>query len=235
TWAFGVLAHVTLTGTLPLPGATPSARREAGVRYARGTDELRLSPELPDDWREIITDCLSPTHAERAAHDTASLLRRVESAAGAAPSPSLRPLSRNRWLWAGTAAVVAGVTALVLALSGGPEKPGGENPEAVGYDRCEKTNICFFTEKNGKGDMCAWDGDDIDWNEGEERCGWTTTKEARSVFNNGVGNSDGEVYVDVVYFAKPKSRDHLGCVERGTKANFPEPVRPKSHVWATKC
>ncbi|MDG4860994.1 serine/threonine-protein kinase, partial [Streptomyces sp. T-3] len=132
TWAFGVLAHVTLTGTLPLPGATPPARQEAAVRYARGREELHLSPELPDAWREIITDCLSRTHAERAAHDAESLLRRVEAAAGADPSPRLRrargPL-HSRWLWAATAATVAGVvTALTLSLGGSPEDTEGKGP-----------------------------------------------------------------------------------------------------------
>nr|WP_282701904.1 protein kinase [Streptomyces sp. CC219B] len=39
-WAFGVLAHVVLTGSQPLPGSTPSARRDAAVRYAQGHDEL---------------------------------------------------------------------------------------------------------------------------------------------------------------------------------------------------
>ncbi|KUN98974.1 hypothetical protein AQJ67_26770 [Streptomyces caeruleatus] len=47
-WAFGVLAHVVLTGEFPLPGGTTEGRIDAATRYARGTDELRLSPELPD-------------------------------------------------------------------------------------------------------------------------------------------------------------------------------------------
>lgn len=46
-WAFGVLAHLVLTGDFPLPGGITEARRDATVRYARGAEELRLSPELP--------------------------------------------------------------------------------------------------------------------------------------------------------------------------------------------
>ncbi|EST31568.1 protein kinase domain-containing protein, partial [Streptomyces roseochromogenus] len=79
-WAFGVLAHLVLTDSFPLPGGTPTARRDAAAAYARGTDELRLSPELPDAWREIVRDCLARTHADRIGTD--ALLRRVESAAG---------------------------------------------------------------------------------------------------------------------------------------------------------
>lgn len=94
-WAFGVLAHLLLTDSFPLPGGTPTARRDAAAAYARGTDELRLSPELPDTWREIVRDCLARTHADRVSTDV--LLRRVEAAAGTARSPRLpRALFRRR-------------------------------------------------------------------------------------------------------------------------------------------
>ncbi|MBG0853045.1 protein kinase [Streptomyces spinoverrucosus] len=79
-WAFGVLAHLVLTGTFPLPGGTPTARRDAAAAYARGTDELRLSDRLPDAWREIVRACLTRTHAERIT--TGALLRRVAQATG---------------------------------------------------------------------------------------------------------------------------------------------------------
>ncbi|WP_344327527.1 serine/threonine-protein kinase, partial [Kitasatospora putterlickiae] len=80
-WAFGVLAHLVLTGALPLPGATPAARRDAALRYARGEEELRLSPGLPPLWREIVQDCLARRPEERDRHSTASLLRRVRTTA----------------------------------------------------------------------------------------------------------------------------------------------------------
>ncbi|CAM5531671.1 hypothetical protein SGLAM104S_08212 [Streptomyces glaucescens] len=45
-WAFGVLAHLVLTGAFPLPGATPAARRDAAValRPRRGG----AAPSPPD-------------------------------------------------------------------------------------------------------------------------------------------------------------------------------------------
>ncbi|KMS65737.1 hypothetical protein ACM01_46865, partial [Streptomyces viridochromogenes] len=58
-WAFGVLAHVALTGSFPLPGGSTEARPHPPTRYDRGTEELRLSPSLAENWREIITDCLA--------------------------------------------------------------------------------------------------------------------------------------------------------------------------------
>ncbi|WP_327718924.1 protein kinase [Streptomyces sp. NBC_00490] len=109
-WAFGVLAHLLLTGSFPLPGGTPSARRDAAAAYARGTDELRLSPELPDAWREIVRECLARTHAERIG--TQALLRRVEAAAGADRSPRLRWRRSRRT----TAAVLAAVAVVALGF-----------------------------------------------------------------------------------------------------------------------
>ncbi|MFJ2232710.1 protein kinase [Streptomyces sp. NPDC087859] len=109
-WAFGVLAHLLLTGSFPLPGGTPSARRDAASAYARGTDELRLSPELPGAWREIVRECLARTHAERIG--TQALLRQVEAAAGTDRSPRLRRrLSRRT-----TAAVSAAVAVIALGF-----------------------------------------------------------------------------------------------------------------------
>ncbi|WP_405647589.1 protein kinase domain-containing protein [Streptomyces sp. NBC_00019] len=102
-WAFGVLAHLLLTGSFPLPGGTPSARRDAAAAYARGTDELRLSPELPDAWREIVRECLARTHAERIG--TQALLRRVEATAGTDRSPRLRRRRSRRTTAVALAAV----------------------------------------------------------------------------------------------------------------------------------
>ena len=121
-WAFGVLAHLVLADTFPLPGGTPSARRDAAVRYARGTDELRLSPQLPDGWREIVADCLARTHTERLSGE--SLLRRVEATAtdGRRRFPARLPRLRARrgrrsTLALGAAAATIAVTALGYGIS----------------------------------------------------------------------------------------------------------------------
>ncbi|MGW4271660.1 protein kinase domain-containing protein [Streptomyces seoulensis] len=120
-WAFGVLAHLTLTGSFPLPGGTPSARRDSAAAYARGSDELRLSSQLPYAWRDIVCACLTRTHADRIG--TESLLRRVAAATGTtchSPLPQrLRRYAtthgrRTRLLLGGTA-----VTAAVAALGFG--------------------------------------------------------------------------------------------------------------------
>ncbi|MFF8935123.1 protein kinase [Streptomyces paradoxus] len=125
-WAFGVLAHLVLTGAFPLPGATPAARRDAAAAYARGADQLRLSPELSDDWREIVRACLTRTHQQRVGG--AALLRRVTAAAGpgrrAFRLPPLRP-ARPRFRRRSVAAVLAGAAAALAALAYGIGVPSG--------------------------------------------------------------------------------------------------------------
>ncbi|MEU3980344.1 protein kinase [Streptomyces sp. NPDC026672] len=132
-WAFGVLAHLVLTGSFPLPGGTPSARRDAAAAYARGHDELRLAPELSDAWREIVRDCLSRTHADRI--DTETLLRRIGAAAGTPPSG--RVPTRTRRLSARlsrrTAVLAAALATVVVAgLGYGVASRGGEGDRAGG-------------------------------------------------------------------------------------------------------
>ncbi|MFC7897859.1 protein kinase [Streptomyces sp. NPDC057381] len=146
-WAFGVLAHLVLTGSFPLSGGTPAARRDAAAAYARGTEELRLSPELPEAWREVVRACLTRTHAERIGTD--ALARRVAAAAGTGTATGTvrsflprRARSRRAVLAAAaaTATVAAlgyGITVLVDGDGGGPGQgaPGGSaaNVSAASY------------------------------------------------------------------------------------------------------
>ncbi|MFI2430458.1 protein kinase [Streptomyces sp. NPDC018693] len=239
-WAYGVLAHVVLTGTYPLPGATPQARTDAALRYARGTEELRLSPELPDAWRHIIADCLGRTHEQRT--DSAALLRRVQEAAGTtrtAPLPRLRPRRRRRaaLLTTITAALLAavGTTTYVLLRDDGP---------AYGYHRCPFGSVCFFSEPNGTGEMCAWEKDDPDWLAGPDVCAWTADRPVRSIFYNGdestglggVAYYRGRDFTPVgLDITRPNSRMRTGCTGQHAQGNLAGTYAPLSHRFIEHC
>ncbi|MGN9759360.1 protein kinase domain-containing protein [Streptomyces sp. SD31] len=230
-WAFGIIAHLVLTGSLPFPGTNPTARREAVQRYAKGRDELRLSPELPDVWRQIVTDCLAPTHADRAPHTAQALLRRVESAAGAARSPRLPRLKPRRGphpailISLAAIAVVSLATAGLLAL---------REPAPQGYARCDQGDVCFFTKPDGQGEMCAWYERDHDWIGGVVICDWAKTTRPRSAFNNGYV---GDPHHDVKLFREAKWKEPFGCIQELQKVNFPDPggLVIRSHEWVRSC
>ncbi|WP_369206404.1 protein kinase [Streptomyces sp. PU-14G] len=234
-WAFGVLAHLVLTGDFPFPGSTSSARRDAVLRYARGGEGLRLSDELPDAWRGIVTDCLAPTHEERARHDARSLLPRTEEAAGTARART--PGSRRRrvglYLAAGLTGLglVAGTAAVTATLV--DEGPGTRRTaEPTGYDRCKRGYVCFFTEPAGQGDMCSWFGFDEDWRTGTIRCPWSARQAPRSVFNNGAQGK----YAAVAYFHSDDHHGRQGCISRLGRLDLPDDLPEiRSHSWVERC
>ncbi|MHC0434210.1 protein kinase domain-containing protein [Streptomyces sp. O3] len=239
-WAFGVLAHLVLTGSYPLPGGTSGARSEAAVRYARGIDELRLSPELPDAWRDIITDCLARTHTERTTRttDTATLLRRVEHAADTPRSPRLPRLRPLRWrrpaLALALASLFLGAATLAYTQRG--------DTVTYGYHDCPKGSVCFFSEPNGNGEMCSWEGDDEDWLAGDERCAWTRDRPVKSIFNNshdpaelaGVAYYRGADFTPAGFDLTRDSR-RTGCTSARSQGNLAGTYAPRSHRWVERC
>ncbi|MFC9706239.1 protein kinase [Streptomyces sp. NPDC056943] len=236
-WAFGVLAHTVLTGTSPLPGGTPTARRDAALRYARGEEELRLSPGLPPVWRDIVTDCLSRTHEERAAHDARSVLRRARRAAADRP-PRLRRRGRprrprrpsgagltTRLATAAAAAVVAAALGLVMLR----DAPSAE--AAQGYERCPIGHACFFSEADGRGEMCAWYDNEEDWQKGIIVCDWGRDTAPRSAVNNGY---QGDPLDDVQYYRGAAYEEPLGCLQSNEARNL-SPVAVRSLKWLPDC
>ncbi|MEV6397472.1 serine/threonine-protein kinase [Streptomyces sp. NPDC051907] len=129
-WAFGVLAHQVLTGGLhPFLGSTARARSLAAQSYARGTAPLRLDDRLEDGWRELVTACLAPDHASRAAMTAQQLAERVR-----ALQPGARPPRRRRpAVLAGAGLALAAVVAAVAVTAtygGGEESPGRSQQSA---------------------------------------------------------------------------------------------------------
>ncbi|WP_328562279.1 protein kinase domain-containing protein [Streptomyces coelicoflavus] len=245
-WAFGVLAHVVLTGAFPLPGGTSEARSDAATRYASGREELRLSPGLPDAWREIISDCLARTHEERADRTagTASLLRRVERVAGTSPAarlPRLRPHRRRRAVLVSALVAVALAAATASTMYAARE----DDEPAYGYHRCPVASVCFFSEPNGVGRMCSWEKDDADWLSGADTCLWTRDRPVESIFNNSSDDSTG--LGAVAYFrgrgftpvgedvTRKNSRNRTGCTSQRNQGNLAGTYAPLSHKWIARC
>ncbi|WP_405507134.1 protein kinase domain-containing protein [Streptomyces purpurascens] len=221
-WAFGVLAHVVLTGSFPLPGGSTEARTDAAMRFARGAEELRLSPELPESWGEIVRDCLAPTHVERVARvlDAGALLRRVEEAAGASRSARLPRLRPRRWrrpvlVSAVVAVAVLGGTAVTYALRDEP-------PAATAPPSCEKP-VVYEDEAHGRGYTAGWNNTwDFTIKQGE---GGSQVREAQCLLRylhgiTEVGEVDGDfgplTHGAVVTFQKGAGLDADGVVEART-------------------
>ncbi|MGA5358887.1 protein kinase domain-containing protein [Streptomyces purpurascens] len=221
-WAFGVLAHVVLTGSFPLPGGSTEARTDAATRFARGAEELRLSPELPESWGEIVRDCLAPTHVERVARvlDAGALLRRVEEAAGASRSARLPRLRPRRWrrpvlVSAVVAVAVLGGTAVTYALRDEP-------PAATAPPSCEKP-VVYEDEAHGRGYTAGWNNTwDFTIKQGE---GGSQVREAQCLLRylhgiTEVGEVDGDfgplTHGAVVTFQKGAGLDADGVVEART-------------------
>ncbi|WP_053760050.1 serine/threonine protein kinase [Streptomyces sp. AS58] len=141
-WAFGVLAHLVLTGSFPLPGGTPTARRDAAAAYARGTEELRLSPGLPDAWRDIVRACLARTHAERIT--TAALLRRVSAATGTGRRSLRLPPGPRRVSRRGAVVAAAAATCAAVGLGFGISAWADRGPDGSRGSRARETTAATY-------------------------------------------------------------------------------------------
>jgi hypothetical protein len=114
-WALGVTAYMLFTGRHPFPGGGSRARALAAAEHP---GDLVFPDVVAPDWRDLISDCLAPTHDGRKRHDAHSLLIRIR-----ALRESRRDLRRDLRpaLFAVPAlALVAGVVVAVPLTSGGP-------------------------------------------------------------------------------------------------------------------
>ncbi len=143
-WAFGVTAHQVLSGRMPFPGATGTARAAAAAAYASGAGELRLAHSLSDGWRALIEDCLQPDHERRAQHDAASLLARVavlktgadaHEDRGVSPQRRVQRAAPRRLLIGVAGLITAGLlaTAAVLVAHSGPDRSTTSPPNPTEY------------------------------------------------------------------------------------------------------
>lgn len=97
---------------------------------------------------------------------------------------------------------------------------------AVNY-QCDSGYVCFYSETNGYGQKCSWEGNDDYWLNSPGRCSWAGTKVVKSVYNRGTSGMD-VLYYDAV---GSKGKDKVGCVDQGQKKNITGSHLLRSHLW----
>ncbi|MGA5869968.1 serine/threonine-protein kinase [Streptomyces cinereoruber] len=146
-WALGIVIHeIFAAGASPFPGATPVARGAAVQEYGAGRAPLRPDPAVPPFWRELVVDCLSPTHAARASHTAESLLARIAARHSTPGTPARR--ARGRTHAALLAVTLCGTGAALCAdtTGHGPGTPAGTvrvfNAERGCQERTDRDPQC---------------------------------------------------------------------------------------------
>jgi eukaryotic-like serine/threonine-protein kinase len=120
-YAVGVMAYEMLTGGPPFPGTTPQAVFAAQVTQAPVALDV-LRPGIPPLLSEAVVKCLAARPADRwqSAAELLAELERVPVTGETTPTrqPARPVVARSRpWLlWAGGAAALAAVTALVALV-----------------------------------------------------------------------------------------------------------------------
>ncbi|WP_206191372.1 peptidase inhibitor family I36 protein, partial [Streptomyces niveiscabiei] len=217
----------------------PQARTDAALRYTRGTQDLRLSAELPPEWREIIQSCLTPAHTTRPT--AKDLLRRVESATESTRSPRLPRLRPRRVPRLRLAAAILLAGAMTATYAYAENRSDGPT---YGYHRCPYPSVCFFSGPNGTGEMCSWRDADPDWLSGRETCMWSATIPVRSIYYNadestglgGVAYYRGRNYVPVgIDITRPNSHMRTGCTAQRNQGNLAGTYSPLSHQLIVHC
>ncbi|MEU7583473.1 peptidase inhibitor family I36 protein [Streptomyces sp. NPDC041068] len=148
-----------------------------------------------------------------------------------------------------------GRRAWVMALATATASFGLLVPSATAGERawggCDPGDICVYNGLDGQGDVCAWDGNDIDWwtedGSGSSKwvCKWAQSWDPRpgkvkSIWNR--GNDDGSP-TSVKFYFNNNYRDYYACAygakngKPGFKGNTgPDAgVKLQSHKWVSSC
>ncbi|MER5748054.1 peptidase inhibitor family I36 protein [Streptomyces sp. NPDC002225] len=112
---------------------------------------------------------------------------------------------------------------------------GTANATAQAWGGCAAGDICVYSGLNGTGSVCAWDGDDNDWESGAITCSWSSTKKVMSIWNNGTGGPGS--YKDVHFFHQANRLGWYGCAAQGWAGNTNGTTGAwlRSHQWWTGC
>ncbi|MQS35833.1 peptidase inhibitor family I36 protein, partial [Streptomyces katsurahamanus] len=108
---------------------------------------------------------------------------------------------------------------------------GAPSADVLGYDRCAIGLVCFFSEPDGEGEMCAWYGDEQDWVSGRAVCEWGRKSAPKSVVNNGYADH----LPDAGYYARSGFKEPLGCLRPTERRNLEGEVLIRSVKWLPDC
>ncbi|MGY3334421.1 hypothetical protein ACVW0K_000520 [Streptomyces filamentosus] len=132
-----------------------------------------------------------------------------------------RTLTRLRLAAAGAAVLTASV---LLA----PTAPAAAAPTAPAAWNCNDGSFCVYSGTNGTGSVCAWSGDDPDWNNGTSRCSWSPRTRVRSAYNHGLSGAAVSAYTAV-----DLGGTKVFCLRQGGKTNLPgSGTFLRSHTWS---
>ncbi|WP_282701347.1 serine/threonine-protein kinase [Streptomyces sp. CC219B] len=145
-WALGIMIHqVFARGASPFPGATPAGRGAAVQEYAAGRAPLRPDPAVPAPWRDLVGDCLAPTHELRAGHTAGDLLARMArvraaATAGRRANAMSGAWRRKRAFVAAAATTMGMTTALVWSLAAHDPGGGADDPPVHAQNLADSTD-----------------------------------------------------------------------------------------------
>ncbi|GAA5043541.1 hypothetical protein GCM10023336_05210 [Streptomyces similanensis] len=125
----------------------------------------------------------------------------------------MRIRSRALSSLAAVALAVGGLTAAVAT-------PAGAAPTAWS---CPSGYFCAYTNFDGTGSRCQWQGDSSNW---YNECSWASSTYPKSLFNNGTSGRGVTIYR---YTGKVSPIG--GCVDKGEHARLAGNYYIGSHSW----
>ncbi|MZD05792.1 hypothetical protein GTW43_11945 [Streptomyces sp. SID5785] len=92
---------------------------------------------------------------------------------------------------------------------------------------CPDKYVCFYTGSDYSGDMCMWSQTDPDWQSGNIKCSWSSTKNVKSIKNKGTSSN----WSGVAYYAGKDYSTRKGCTKQGKSGNLAGTYKLRSHRW----
>lgn len=146
---------------------------------------------------------------------------------------------------------IVSITAALGAATFGPMAPTSSAATQAAWHGCASGDICIYNGLNGTGDVCTWDGNDIDWwtddgsGSSQYLCSWTQPWDYRdgnvkSIWNRGTLDAGP---ANVKFYFRANYDGYYACAHGPTngKPGFQGNTGPdqgaalRSHRWVSSC